>query len=139
MGADLVLASVVVKTDENLPWNDRELAMKKAVKELPAKKTIEWATDFAEYQCLEDDFGEDGTLSEDDARRLLECIVDEFFRGVDSRFGGSARDITHVEVGDRRVILSGGMSWGDPPTESFDCINNVDWLPPEVLEAGGFE
>jgi hypothetical protein len=47
-----------------------------------------------------------------------------------------ARDMAGIEVGQYSVLLTGGMSWGDTPTESYDVIRRLEAAG--VLRAAGF-
>lgn len=59
-------------------------------------------------------------------------LVSRFLRIEDSREMGN---IMHPRG---YVIVTGGMSWGDSPTEGYDTLNRFSSLPERVLNAGGF-
>jgi hypothetical protein len=46
------------------------------------------------------------------------------------------RDAFVADIGPVRVLLSGGMSWGDSPTEEFDVLNR--WGNTPAAKAAGF-
>lgn len=55
-----------------------------------------------------------------EGRERLHKIVDEYvFSDGEDRL----RDITFLVVGDRLAIFTGGMSWGDTPSDSYDDIS----------------
>lgn len=37
------------------------------------------------------------------------------------------------------LMLSGGLSWGDSPTETYDLFNRVNRIPLGILEKAGLE
>lgn len=46
----------------------------------------------------------------------LEAIID------------SASDVSMIHVNGSDVLVTGGFSWGDSPTDSFDCISNCNLI-----------
>lgn len=115
MGADLVLAITAYPT----------LANGDAVKagdELSAR--VRAALSDISDEALQD--VADGTGDEDDLeafREMLENAIDEFF--------GSPippRDVNLVCLGGQWWLITGGMSWGDDPTESFAAITALEYL-----------
>lgn len=87
-----------------------------------------WPTEFRESQGMfEDDAkklnASDGgktaetwaQLLSDDLDLLEMCFVD----------GGMPRQIAWIEIGKKVLLLSGGPSWGDPPTEAYDSIERL--------------
>jgi hypothetical protein len=74
----------------------------------------------------------DGQILEDD-QEFLEGELDEF---KDMFNGSHRRDVTVHEIGPYDVILTGGMSWGDSPTELSSTITNLEEYG--ILEACGF-
>lgn len=64
-----------------------------------------------------------GTLTEEaallaEAKRRLHIIIG-LYLGQD----GLGRDVDYVVIGTQPALITGGMSWGDVPTDSFDDIN----------------
>jgi hypothetical protein len=49
------------------------------------------------------------------------------------------RDTTTLNYPERFILLTGGMSWGDAPTDSYSTIDKFQQLPMQLLKAGGFE
>lgn len=48
----------------------------------------------------------------------------------------SASDVSMIHVNGSDVLVTGGFSWGDSPTDSFDCIHNCNsiswWMRKET-------
>lgn len=75
-----------------------------------------------------------GVVSESEFRERLkqdlELLVSEA-RGVRDR-----RDVMVLYFGEWRILLTGGGSWGDSPTEFFDILQDLPW---EALRRAGFD
>lgn len=39
-----------------------------------------------------------------------------------------ARDVSMINIKGSDVLVTGGFSWGDSPTDSFDCISNCNLI-----------
>lgn len=69
-----------------------------------------------------------GLEMEDDAAQLREDVTDRLKAAVDTVFvefyhqEGMHREMTILEIRDREYILTGGMSWGDTPTDVYDDV-----------------
>lgn len=125
MGADFTLTSIVEVGDMKL--EEREKLM------------IDYARNIEDNQITlfldfyEQFHGEDSLP--DDVKKIRKDVIDcirEFFEAIDSR------DVTLFSLGNSRMILTGGMSWGDAPTDSYDVICRFNELPDELLKLGGF-
>lgn len=67
-------------------------------------------------------------------RSELRSALREFETAVD----GSDRELTWLTLRNGDVVyLTGGMSWGDAPTELYEAMEKLVWTG--VLEAAGFE
>lgn len=65
-----------------------------------------------------------GTVTEDAA--LLALAKEKLHILINLYLGGSeglGRDVEYVVVGPQPALMTGGMSWGDSPTESWDDIS----------------
>lgn len=51
-------------------------------------------------------------------------------------YGGGVRMVTEFTVGSTRVLLTGGPTWGDAPTEEFDVFCRL--INAGVTKAAGF-
>lgn len=69
-----------------------------------------------------------GLEMEDDAAQLREDVTDRLKAAVDLVFveyyhqGGMHREMNVVEIRDREYIFTGGMSWGDTPSEVYNDV-----------------
>lgn len=78
--------------------------------------------------------GEDGnviTLGE--ARDKMKEVVDEV---IDNLY---LRDMGTIEFKGYKLFISGGMSWGDEPTQSYKSLNDFNLLPQDILKEAGIE
>lgn len=76
---------------------------------------------------------EEKVLTEERAKEIMKRIVEEFFECL------NYRDIGSFEFKGSRIYLSGGMSWGDSPSDSSDVIDKMNNLPLKIREAGDVE
>ena len=72
-------------------------------------------------------------ITEKRAREIMKDVVQEFFKSL------GYRDMGSLTFKGYEIYLSGGMSFGDEPSDSYNTINKLNGLPKEILEAGGFE
>ena len=135
MGADLLVSYVSIKGKPKEDYrkigirNDIKERTQKMLDELKKKRLIdsnEWIDLF--------DFISGEEVPED--KEVIEIAEDTI-----KEFGtcGERRDITWLAFPERTIILSGGMSWGDNPTEGYNIVQKFSLLPQWLLDAGGFE
>lgn len=124
MGADLMISYVIRKG--KMKNEKRKEKMLKVVESMPLK----WFEEQREYynDNLYKEFG-DG----EEVKQFYRDTIDKFFKCLDYR------DVTTIEHKGETLILSGGMSWGDYPTESYDTLCDFYELNNLVLKSGGFE
>jgi hypothetical protein len=166
MGADLILTycptpkhadgtalyfnthDAETRTSRTTPEGERALAQIRAnIDALTAKKALEVAYavgwDAPEYVLsMEDmkkleeaeDAGQD--IWEDllvaHVRRALHKAVSEYLGDPKAWF----RDVVFMVVGDQPALFTGGMSWGDDPTESYEdiCLLSASGVTDFTLE-----
>jgi len=126
MGADLTLAWLIHNKDTFPNWD----AGRAKLQELAE---IELKTD--PNDCYDEDTSlEDIYITDSPEITLAEAQESiDYLEGADD-----LRDFSSVTLGHFTMLISGGMSWGDNPTESFTHLDLVGWLPNQVLEAMGF-
>lgn len=122
MGADMISISLIAEEGATLRWDYVE----EAIAELDDDQLGEVSLDLA-YAGYDAEVAEE---VKDEARaafqELAEIIRDEQTRDVNSwTFRGAT------------LWVTGGLSWGDSPTESYDVFERV-WRFPSVLKAIGF-
>lgn len=78
--------------------------------------------------CGDEDFDENGLLAEhcqDDLRQYILERMDEYW----GWYEGTGRDTVHIDSDGRCYYLTGGISWGDLPTDSAGLIDFFNYLP----------
>lgn len=117
MGADLLLEAAVIDAEATPDW----AAAERSIEEL---KSFE---DLHDPYC----FGAE-TIAE--AKGALRERLDVLREAME---GAIRRDLNELVIRGARVVISGGPSWGDVPTEMFEVISNLH--REGVLEAAGFD
>ncbi len=120
MGADLLITALVV--DEN-----RELDYEAADRAIAALD----APDILEPDFFDKDPDEPEGLEQ--IRALLRADLRELREAIEGYF-----EIALVHIRGATVYLTGGMTWGDGPTEVWDVIARLRAVR-GVLRAAGFE
>jgi len=118
MGADLILAATALRSGKQPDWAAAESWIEGLNEESLGN--------FADIFSLDDE--------DEDLKERLKGHLADFREGIDD---DRWRDLTWITVGPYKVYVSGGMSWGDSPTESFNAINEL--VASGVLTAAGFD
>lgn len=64
-------------------------------------------------------------LFEDSSGRAADLAADALTSWL--RNGGlESREVAHVRIGGREYIATGGLSWGDSPTDAFSYVSLLD-------------
>jgi len=124
VGADLLTANLWQKANTELDWS----AGRRKAREL----TVEACHALAEQMGYWDEEEESDPA---DIREKAVAYVDT----LQSHVEGFSRVYNAFTTPDGRYWchLTGGMSWGDSPSDLYDAINDL-YAVPEVLEAIGF-
>jgi len=125
MGADLILEWLQIDKGKTPDFE----AGKKYVEELAKKPMAEWPKDYIERH-LGDDLGTYDAKEE--AERLSEAL-----KHVEGAWRTGYRDTSIIEVCHKQLLITGGMSWGDDPTTSFNDIDRA--LCSGISKACGFD
>jgi hypothetical protein len=83
---------------------------------------------------VSEEVGGDHALKESDLWKLNDLIAirirgmvrDKIREAVDEIFDGCRRDVAHMHINGTRYLMTGGMSWGDLPTEACDLVNLIE-------------
>jgi hypothetical protein len=141
MSSDLLVTYLTIprKKKPNLKAGER------AIQKLSKTPAWDWPEGFLDYMG-----GDSAGTMHDTMSPLDEAAKrNEFVHQVKADFkdllvhldppkdGRGLRDIAELEIGPLRVILSGGLSGGDSPTESFDVIERLKAA--KVTDAMGFD
>jgi len=134
MGADLIIATLWIREDAKPDWEKAE-AMAKAIRygeegESFPSVASEGAI-YDEIQHMPDDEAE---------ARLQEALADHLKvvrDAVDSyATEDGRRDLTATQFAGWLVYVTGGMSWGERPTELAQTFDLLEQL--EITDAAGF-
>lgn len=136
MSASMLTATIAVPADREKPIAfERGRRMIEKITDADA-----FEFDDPESQLVEliDDFDPDVHLDADGeptleiAKQAGRKIVDALEEALDSR------ETASIDVAGYRLYISGGLSWGDVPTDAADAIWNAYHIPAAVLRAMGF-
>jgi hypothetical protein len=117
MGADFTYAICKIPVDTNNTMILSGDNLKRAVKQRFLKLSVE-----------EDLFTrtlEDCGVYADDAERV-NSLADEIADFLANY--GVLRDVSDLHLDGKHYFITGGMSWGDEPTDSYPTINLIDAL-----------
>lgn len=109
MGADFIVAYA--------RKSDQPESLKTLV-QYATPELIMWIAEDAGDEWLYDDITGEGADPDVQYRELL-------VEAIDYIHNEQPRDMTWIhdpDLGDRPIILTGGMSWGDDPTESYQQV-----------------
>jgi hypothetical protein len=120
MGANMILSAVSISKKKKPDFEKGEELIAK-LEMTPADK---WPAEFT------DRFNDDLKIGPMAAalRKSLEALV--------QAWAGHHREAAWMNVCGRKLIVTGGLSWGDPPTDLMSDIENL--LSSGVAQACGF-
>jgi hypothetical protein len=141
MGADLILTNVAVRADFSASDETIKAAVEAALpegmpfKDLPDTFAFEDAIADWENENHSDD--EPGGLEIDavtppDLLAKVREVAAEVVLGLTSTLVEGGRSAAEYAVGDYRVHLIGGTSWGDSPSTDFDLVSDF-WEVDDAL------
>ena len=132
MGADMILAHCEIPCNYE---GQRKLVLER-INELNDEAvenivlcypTIE--DEIEEYlESASDNLSEDDLFSLNELTRIKsrEIVSNHLIQAADALFGeGYRRDITQICIKDTWFAFSGGMSWGDEPTDSYELVSLI--------------
>ena len=96
-------------------------------------KKLNWDAGFKLIKTLDDEALEDNCVSKETLTEDLEYIKDII---VNQNY---PRDMSITNIAHLNVLFTGGMSWGDDPSDTHRIISNLCCgSDPYILEAVGF-
>lgn len=119
MGADIIVATLAIEKGATLDWSQVDHAL-----EGMTLRQLNEGLDYAVGDTYD-------TVEE--AREE----VQEIFKALRETLESFPRDLTSLHVRGLELYISGGMSWGDMPTESCEVLDRAVHFDP-VLRAVGF-
>jgi hypothetical protein len=122
MGADFIFTTIIINEDKNIKNLEGQLLDKcRAL-------TIKDFTD-TDTSVIAD------TLDLDVTPKTLPNIIERFEDIIDDAFKAmDGREANYMTFMGYKIYLTGGLSWGDVPTDAFLCFDNFNSLP-ECLHA----
>jgi len=140
MGADMVMAIISFRRREGDDKNSWDSEFHKRIEAV--RKVCKAGKWFDDANGIENFY--DAVYGDPEKPRRFENAKDEVmaeFLMVIEEFEECFRyrDVGTYSYPERLVIFSGGMSHGEPSTESYSKIDKFVQLPLSILEAGGFE
>jgi hypothetical protein len=120
MGAEMILSVLWVSKKKKPDFKKGEALIQK----LAMTPAEEWPEEFTERF--------NGDI-------MIGPMVDQLGRSlkeVEQAWSGRHREATFMEMCGRRILVTGGLSWGDSPTELMRDIDNL--LSSGVAKACGF-
>ena len=128
MGGDFCLSFVGIKKGADPDWS----AADEMIEKMKETHLSEWRETFKDIQDLEHlfhslDIPLDGYSSKDEPDmndRVSGCDkIRECLNAVRRAWDDGTRDSTIIQIQEVDYLFSGGMSWGDPPTDMYVQIN----------------
>lgn len=120
MGSDLLLEFVWMEHGQKPNWKAGRARIKAIVDKI--KETGEFPTDLDHFDSVE---------------KVKECLTSDFKLLFDTwTEPDNYRDVVRLEFPPWDIIITGGESFGDSPTELFNAINDLS--NSMVLDACGF-
>jgi hypothetical protein len=120
MGADMILSVLWIGKKKNPDFKKGEALIQK----LAMTPAEEWPKEFI------DRFNDD---------IMIGPMVDELSQSLNEvkrSWSGNHREAAFMEMCGRRILVTGGLSWGDAPTDLMGDIDNL--LSSGVAKACGF-
>lgn len=134
MSACMLTAALAIPTDgPEKPDLDRG---RLAVDELTDPRAMTFDDPETELETLIPDFDpvhhldDDSVPTLDAAKVAARAIIDNLDNALDD-----SKEIDVLHIGRYKLFVSGGMSWGDAPTDAVEAIWNTYNLPDTVLTA----
>lgn len=121
MGADFLVSFLTANPKAEIDV----AAGRRAIEELSATPLGAWPAEFLDYAGV--DLGE-RVKSEQEMKDVRAELVDGLeadLRLLEAAVEGERRDVWIGEIGRKTVVLTGGLSWGDVPTEAFEAFNRL--------------
>lgn len=129
MGADMILAACEIPLD----YEKMRPIVLKRIDELDDDLVDHIVDCFYDIELELEEYSENisETLTENDLFKLdnlvsikkREVVARRITEAADDLFGPSySRDVVEMFLGDRYYLFSGGMSWGEEPTESYEQV-----------------
>lgn len=130
MGADMFISTLVTLDSQTIDFDAGRRALAKITD--PAAFSLEFRDDLVDRylgDAAKDPWVGLDTVEIGYARILGSRLIDDLEKAL------AGREVSRLFVGQYCVYASGGMSWGDAPTEAATTLTDTEVLPEAVLEA----
>ena len=130
MGADLLITYVAFDTDEDT--DARCNAEKQKIKDADLKAMKPNVDEFLDAiggETTEDYEDADGDW-EYGVREMMIGVIEDLYTTIEQE----PRDLAWIVRPTETIYLSGGMSWGDSPGDSYDAIERYAYLKELILD-----
>lgn len=124
MGSDLCLEYVTIKKSKKPDWAKGQAFLKAIEKKFKA--------DPDNFKVDEDTFG-----PEADGQEVIDLLKSDFIEFRNGIKKLQRRDLTCITVGPYYVYLTGGMTWGDDPTDLYSSFSRLTAYG--ITKACGFD
>jgi len=131
MGADFLVSFLAANPKAKIDF----AAGRRAIDELAAGPLSAWPAECLDYAGVDL-----GAVDKQDVNKVREQLVDGLeadLRLLEAAVEGERRDVWIGEIGQKTVVLTGGLSWGDVPTDAFEAFNRLALAG--VTRAMGFD
>ena len=133
MGADFLVSFLTADPKAEIDFT----AGRRAIEELGASPLSSWPADFLDYAGVNPDLSSKDDKGTREVRADLVDGLETDLRLLEAAVEGSRRDVWIGEIGGKSVVLTGGPSWGDVPTDAFEAFNRLALAG--VTRAMGFD
>ena len=120
MGADMTLAGFATSRQfaqgDTIFREQRKHALLAAIDLLEARELVDFGASYGDSEDISD------------LKNLAKETVEEVFKSLEYR------NVTTWYYKKVVFYFTGGMSWGDSPTDTYDCFDKFSSLPDKVLE-----
>lgn len=138
MSADFLTAAIAAPATRTTPIAFR--AGRDRLKNVTDPSLFNFGDPITEIDALLPDLDPDVEVTDEDgvpllayAQRAGAAIIDHLQEALTD-----SQEVNAITIADYDLFITGGMSWGDEPTDAFRAITDAYKLPTQVLLAMGF-
>jgi len=140
MGGDFFLEYISIEKDKEPDWTKAREVVEKMGRVHISKWKDTFDHDFTELfeRYYEEALSYEDEIQPDmnDRIKICENLI-ACLREIRASWDNGTRDSIVIELRGRNYLFTGGMSWGDAPTELYDQIGKL--LCTKLIQAAGFE
>lgn len=132
MGGDMWISSVnfIGECETDALWEKRKKNMLKALEKYKTNlKDLEH-----DWIGFYEEAGNEVPQTYDQIKTDVKELIESFFSSI-----LNSRETTSLYLPYRQIFLTGGMSWGDAPSDAAHLFDRFLYIPSEILKAGDVE